>query len=205
MSIRESAARVGAWLGKVLPFNRGNLKTQLGVLAFIVVFVTLLSLATCSKASADDSVVFSYGRTIARGETDVLDIALDLPGRVDRIGYQLGVTLIGNSEYGTDLVQAPSPCCKLILHPTFVELPRRQPTQFGVRAQIVPKVGPVTAGLGVIYLQNVDDFNGSHLNFCLSLGYEWRHLQARYLHISNAGSRSPNTGRDMVLIGWAFR
>ncbi len=69
---------------------------------------------------------------------------------------------------------------------------------------MVDGLGPVEVGLGVAYLQNMDTYNGSHVNFKLLLGYRWERLSVRWSHFSNGGTKDVNKGRDMITVNWSF-
>jgi hypothetical protein len=82
-----------------------------------------------------------------------------------------------------------------------------QRNNFALRAAIVDGLGPIEVGLGVAYLQNVDTYNGSHLNFVLILGYKFKRWPVTIRldqHFSNGGTQAPNKGRDITLGIWRF-
>lgn len=65
-------------------------------------------------------------------------------------------------------------------------------------SKIMP-VGELGAGIGIAYLQNTDALDGSHANFALLLFFRPFHrLSLDVIHVSNAGTDSPNTGRQAV-------
>jgi hypothetical protein len=54
-------------------------------------------------------------------------------------------------------------------------------------------------------MQNPPPYNGGPVNFALQLAYRFGFgATLTYAHVSDAGSRLPNLGRDIVLIGWRF-
>lgn len=165
-----------------LPFNPGKRSVQIGVAAFLLILIATLA-STC-RAAPPPYVSFGYGKTVLRGEADVLDLNITYPRRVQDADLVVGVTLIGES--------------------TLFGQPQRN--NFGVRAQIVDGVGRMDAGFGLVYLQNTDIYNGSNLNFTLTLAYRFKRLPvtATFQHWSNAGTRMPNKGRDMLFVSYRF-
>jgi predicted porin len=132
--------------------------------------------------------MFSYGRTLVRGETDVIDFSRTWwAGGDSDAQYRLGMTLIGSSN---DVKKGYGP----------------QPNNFRIKAQYLDGFGPWSFGLGVSVGQNVDDFNGSKMNFALSIEYRFTKLPLviQYAHDSNAGTVQPNDGRDYILVGYRF-
>ena len=183
-------------------FNNPN-KVKLAIGAFLL--VAIVAWATTAH-SAERTLTFSGGRTIVRAETTVADLAVSQPRFVGDAALEAGITLIGDSTYGTELV--PNYLAKNAVFPlpvkTMVEVPRHQAGNIAARLALVDGFGNFDIGLGAVWMQHADYLNGSNLNFCLLLGYRWQHLQLRYQHISNAGTSPPNVGRDMVLLGWRF-
>lgn len=167
-----------------LPFNPGNRKVQAGVAIILLLF--FWALATKCSAGEESYSQVGGGGTFIRGETGVLDLAFAYPKAApgDAV-LEVGATFIGESDLHT--------------------VPQRN--NFAVRATVVDYLGHVQVGLGIAYLQNTDIFNGSHLNFTLVLGYEFRRmpLTLRVQHFSNGGTVSPNKGRDMLLALWRFQ
>jgi hypothetical protein len=173
------------WLEKVLsfvPFNQGKPKVQLGVLIVIVLLV--LGLAT--KCHAEEAYSqFGVGSTVVRGAAPVIDLSYVYPdaGPKDAV-LEIGATFIGGSTLNDEY----------------------QRNNFALRAAIIDGLGRFDAGIGVAYLQNVDTYNGSHVNFSLILQYRVKSLPInfRVQHFSNGGTQSPNKGRDMLLFLWRF-
>lgn len=166
-------------LTDLIPFNRGNRKTQLGVALFVILF----TLALARWARADEPYVqMGVGSAIVRGEAPLLDLSIVYPGKAPRgADYTFGVTLIGESDYGD----------------------RHQRGQIAWRAQLVDGFGKFDLGLGAAYLQNEDIYNSCHLEFSLSAAYRFKWGTLEYLHFSNAGTCMPNVGRDLLF--WAHR
>lgn len=164
------------------PTNQGNKNTALGVIAFIVVFVAALAVPKCAHAEESYARV-GVGSTVVRGPAPVLDLEFVYPdaGPADA-NLEVGATFIG----GSTLKDA------------------YQQNNFALSAAIVDGLGPFEFGLGAAYLQNVDTYNGSHVNFKLLVGYKWKKLSVRWSHFSNGGSVSPNKGRDAITVNYRF-
>jgi len=75
-----------------------------------------------------------------------------------------------------------------------------------VQAQRLITYKRVTLGLGPAYWQHTNRALGSELLFSLSLGVNlWENWDFMYRHYSNGGTASPNTGQDLLLIGYRFK
>lgn len=176
--LSELAAR----LGRLLPFNQGAPKVQLAVL--ILLLVLIAGFATRCRAEGSYMQI-GAGSTIVRGEASVIDLAAVYPNAAPGdAALEVGTTFIGGSDFrGAD-----------------------QRNNFALRAAIVDGFGRFDVGLGAAYLQNIDQYNGSNLNFCLLLAYRFERLpiSIRLQHFSNGGTKSPNRGRDMVFVAWRF-
>ena len=124
--------------------------------------------------------------TVVRGEAPAVDLSVVLRDALEAgdTGLEVGVTFIGAST----LNGAP------------------QHNNFAVRCAVVDSLWRFDVGLGLGYLQNTDVYNGSNLNFNLLLGYRFSRIPVtvRAMHFSNGGTRSPNKGRDMLLVYWRF-
>lgn len=169
---------IGAWFGRLLRNPRAS-----QIASFL--FVVLLVAAWATKCHGAD-LQFGMGSTIARGATPVLDVAVTTRrGAPLDANWQFGLTLIGSSTYGE------------------VD----QPNQAALSALLVDGFGPLDIGLGAVFLQNTDIYNGSHANFALQLAYRFQRLPLTVTvrHWSNAGTVQPNLGRDFVLLSWRFR
>ncbi|HRC61588.1 MAG TPA: hypothetical protein PLX85_00005, partial [Dehalococcoidia bacterium] len=80
-----------------------------------------------------------------------------------------------------------------------------QRNQMFAECLIVDGFQRVDLGLGLAYLQNVDWYNGSNLNF--SLLARWRitdRFWLTYRHWSNSGTVMPNRGRDRTMGGFVL-
>jgi len=145
-----------------------------------LVLAILVSWATQCRSA---ELFVEAGSTYARGETPViiLGYATELPGLEATAECSIGI--IGSSVlYNTEIGNQAFGQCKLWDGFKKFDL-----------------------GIGVAYLQNVDFYNGSHLNFSLGLRYRFTDRLALEIgHFSNAGTQKPNLGRDMVLIQYKF-
>lgn len=164
-----------------------NLKTTIAVLALIALLALGLIIPQCHAAESPldaPYVQLSGGAAIIRGYTPVLDLTFTEPATVLRGAYwQESLTVIGESTYNGNPV----------------------PNNFAARALFVDGFGAFDVGLGLAWIQNPAPYNGSPVNFNLQLAYRLAlGATLTYTHMSNAGSRLPNLGRDIVLIGWRF-
>jgi hypothetical protein len=164
------------------PTNQGKPKTQAAIIGFILLFVLG---AACAKA--EPNFVAGGGPTLVRGAAAVANVAIEFPdagpGTSD---YEFGAVFIGGSTSdGKD-----------------------QPNNFAWYGLLIHDIKSLRVGLGPAYLQNTDNFNGSHLNFALMLGYQpkWApNWDVRLdLHFSNGGTTDVNKGRDMFLVRYRF-
>lgn len=170
--------RLVSWI----PFNQGKPKTQLGVLAIIIAILV----GFCTQArSAESQVAFGLGSTVVRGQTAVINLALRFPDAGPKdADYEVGTVFIGQST---------------------AQNGETQRNNFAWYGAIIDGVGRFDFGIGPAYLQNVDNYNGSHLNYTLLVGYRprWRWCEPcdiRVQHFSNGGTQSPNKGRDQVYL-----
>lgn len=185
-TIRDYLAKADSWWATIadkLPFNPGKRKVQLGVALFLLLLIA--ALATTCRAAPAPYVSFGGGSTVVRGESAVADLAVTFPRRVGESDVRVSVTLVGEST-------TPAGA---------------QRNNFGASLELVDGVGNVDLGFGLVYLQNTDTYNGSNLNFVLSVGYRLQSLPLTvgFKHWSNAGTRMPNKGRDMVFVSYRFR
>lgn len=169
------------FLKYIIPFNPGNRKTQVGVAAVLLLLIGAFA-TQCAKAE-DSYVQMGIGSTIVRGQAPVIDLQLAYPGAGPKDAtIEVGATIIGASNFrGYD-----------------------QPNNFAFSAAVLDGFGGFDVGIGAAYLQNVDSYNGSHLNFKLILGYHWDRVSVRWSHFSNAGTVYPNKGRDWINVYWRF-
>lgn len=165
-----------------IPFNQGAPKTQLGVLALIITLVV----AFCTHAHAGESRVnLGVGPTVVRGPSAAIELALrwDDAGPRDA-DFELGTIFIGQSTAQNG------------------EFQRNNFAWYGC---VIDGFGKFDVGIGPAFLQNTDNYNGSHVNYTLLLGYRFtEHWNVRYQHFSNGGTQSPNKGRDMIFLRREF-
>lgn len=163
-----------------------NWKTVIGVL-LVVALLVLGMLWPKAHAGVLDApyVQMSAGGTVVRGFTEVIDMTFTQPASVLRNAYwQESLTVIGQSTFrGQDV-----------------------PNNFAARALFVDGFGRFDVGLGLSWMQNPGPYNGGNVNFNLQLAYRFERLPVTltYTHMSDAGSKEPNLGRDIVLLGYRF-
>lgn len=162
-----------------------NFKTMIAVLAVVALLTLGLLLPTCHAAVLDAPYVqLSGGAAVVRGQTPVLDLTFTQPAPQLRKAYwQESLTVIGTSTFrGQDA-----------------------PNNFVLRGLFIDGLGHFDVGLGLSWMQNPAPYNGSAVNFNLQLAYRLGFgATLTYTHLSNAGSRLPNYGRDILLVGWRF-
>ena len=164
------------WLSRITDNPR---KAQIA----IFVFVLLLLGTFATQCRAEPIMQFEGGSTVVRGYTPAIGLTVIWPeaGPLDA-DFQCGIQLIGTSDYRSD-----------------------NPNQAAVQCLVVDGYKKLDLGIGIVALQNTDDYNGSHANFSLMAGYRFTDkIGVIYRHWSNAGSVDPNLGRDMVLLTYRF-
>ena len=164
-----------------------NLTTTTKMLVYTLIALFILGIAVKCHA-ADGAVPYvqiSGGSTYIRGPTEVLDAGWTWKSpQFDRDFWKTDLTLFGESTYhGQHYVN-----------------------NFAVRGLYVTGFGHFDTGIGLAYLQNFLPYNGTHLNFTLELAYRFQFLPITVTvsHISDAGTRLPNLGRDFITLGWRF-
>lgn len=163
-----------------------NKKTLIAVLIFVAIFAAGLIWSKAHSAPLDAPYVqLSGGAAIVRGKAPVLDVTVTEPApQLHGAYWQESLTVIGTSTYNGQAV----------------------PNNFALRGLFVDGFGHFDVGLGLSWMQNPAPYNGSPVNFNLQLAYRLGlGATLTYTHMSNAGSRLPNLGRDIVLIGWRFK
>lgn len=154
----------------------------------VAILVTALLLAFATKChSADGDTQFSGGAAIMRGPTAALQLEY-LWGEHGDHHLESGITLVGTSDH----------------YEGFPQYQGHQQNNFFLNTTLIDGFGPVDLGLGLAFIQNTDAYNSTGANFHLLAGYHFKHLHLSYNHFSNAGTKHPNMGRDIVLLGWRF-
>jgi Lipid A 3-O-deacylase (PagL) len=174
VAVKDIARKVIDWVGRIVG-NSPKMKLTIGA------FVLLLLLALATRCHAQE-ISAAVGSTIVRGSTPVITLQYEAP-LVNDTNYWLGITLIGSSTFANQFQQ----------------------NNFAWHAGIMDGFGKFDIGLGIAYLQNTDVYNGSNTNFTLRVGYQLtKRISIGVQHFSNAGSRKPNKGRDMLMISAAL-
>lgn len=81
------------------------------------------------------------------------------------------------------------------------------PNNFAARGLYVTGFGDFDIGLGLALMKNPAPYNGGVANFTLELAYRFQFwpITLSISHMSNAGSQSPNLGRDFITLGYRFK
>lgn len=173
---RGAAARVAGWAAKIFPHKPA---IRYVLLAFVAVLIA--AFATQCRA---EGLSLEVGSTIVRGETPSLGFVKSWRNRgVGDYAYECGFGIVGSS--------------------TFKGAP--QSNQGVAECLLVDGFGRIDIGAGLAAQSSSDDYN-TRVNFSLLL--RWRitdRWSVAYRHRSNAGSGSPNKGRDMILVGVRLR
>jgi hypothetical protein len=173
-------------LGDLWPTNQDKPATKWLVIGLVTLLVVALA-TNCARAGDGPAYTqLGLGSTIVRGPAPVVDLSFVYPRAAPGdAALEVGATFVGASTLRDEF----------------------QRNNFALRAAIVDGLGPIEVGLGVAYLQNVDTYNGSHLNFVLILGYKFKRWPVTIRldqHFSNGGTQAPNKGRDITLGIWRF-
>lgn len=157
---------------KIKAWGRGLFPHEKKVRYLLVAFTALVlfALATnCHGAVVD----VGMGTTVTRGYTPTITVMVVWPEVAADADIECGATLIGQTSARRGVM--------------------------GFSCGLTDGFGPVSLGVGVIYLNHTDDLNGSNENFYLKLGYRFTpKWSAEYRHISNSGTTDINTGRDFL-------
>lgn len=158
------------------PTNKGKTAIAVGV------FVAICILAWATTCHGE-GINVSAGSAVLRGPTAALQVEWAWPAFEGRDAHwETGITMVGSSTYSAYNATEWS-------------------NTFFWNATFVDGFGPVDVGIGPAYAQNTDAYNHEGANFHLMLGYHYKRWFVRYNHFSNAGSKAPNLGRDLVLVG----
>lgn len=146
----------------------------------LVVGLVVLATTTCRAAELD----LGGGKAMVRGIAPYAEATVIWPHQIGAIDLYAGALLVGDYTYGGE----------------------RFGNQIVARAGFTPHVGRFSASFGIAAIQNDDALNSGRVNFNLGLAFDVTHnLTIRIGHLSNAGSHSPNTGRDLVGFTWRFQ
>ena len=169
---RRAAARVAGWIEQIFPHKKP-------VRYILVGFVALLVLALATQCRAE-GISLEGGSTIVRGHAPSIGLVKSWRNRgVGDYSYECGFGIVGSSTYDG----AP------------------QRNQGVAECLLVDGFGRFDIGAGLAAQSRSDAYN-TRVNFSLLL--RWRvtdRLSLAYRHRSNAGTASPNLGRDLLLLG----
>lgn len=154
----------------------------LAVLLVIVLFVTALA-TKCHAATG--YVQVSGGSTVVRGAAPIIALDFAYPSGFEPGDFwKGGLIMVGSSTFkGAD---APN---NYILH-----------------AAYSAGFGHFDIAIGISWMQNYLPYNGGAVNANLEAAYRFERwpVTVTYDHFSDAGTKLPNYGRDMVMAGWRF-
>ena len=175
------------------PFNNDKPAIYF-IWAFIIAFIVLLALTSRAEAETE----FEYGATFVHGkysDGSAIFFSETWDGK-----YLIGLGLIGDQE-GTWTFWRPVS----LGH----EVPIKEVVTMGsnmlVHAQRLVTYKKVTLGLGVAKWQHTNKLIGDELGFSLSIRVRLgNNIGLSYRHFSNGGTATPNTGQDILLIGYRF-
>jgi hypothetical protein len=171
-------------MSKVIAYIRqlvGNGKAAtIGIFAFIVILCLLFG--RCHAAEVDLAAGSSFG---TEGYGPVLDLTYKQP-----ITSNPGLSAIA----GTDLWGST------------VKGGQTVPNNWDWHAGLETCRWHVCADLGAAYVQRVDAINGAHTNYVLGLTVPLTsRLRLMIVHISDAGTSSPNVGRQALMLAYKLQ
>jgi hypothetical protein len=169
---------VWGWISRL---SQNNPKLKPVIFGFIAVFIGSIALSQCAHGA---DLSFEGGSTVVRGPAPVFGMTVELPDLFAKTaGIAFTAHLIGDSTFEG----------------------QHQPNQIAAGAVVFNRIGRFDIGMGVAKLQNDDAYNSGTLNFELEVRIRvTQHLWFTQRHFSNAGSHSPNEGRDLTLISYRF-
>ena len=153
----------------------------------IGIFILILCLAFCHRASADE-IDFRAGSSFGTEGTGAvigLNYLHPLP-QLSQVDLYAGTLLWGSTTYNDKTV------------------PNNWSWEGGLRGC----QGRLCASIGAVYMQRIDAINGAHTNFNLELSWllGWRRISSiDVTHISDAGTSTVNIGRQAALIGFRLQ
>jgi hypothetical protein len=149
-----------------------------GIFAFIVVLC--LVFGRCHAAEVDVQAGSSFG-TEGYGPTLGLNFAAPIqPG----LNFLAGTELWGSTSYRGQIVQ----------------------NNWDWHAGLQGCKWRFCADIGPAFVQRVDAINGAHTNFHLGLSFKFTDRLSLVLgHISDAGTTSPNVGRQSLMLSYRLQ
>lgn len=152
-----------------------------GIFAFIALLVFMFS-KSCSAAEVDFAAGSSFGTA---GTGAVVGLNFKVPVTANPgLGVNFGTDLWGAATYNGALV----------------------PNNWDWHAELEACKGRFCAGIGPAYVQRVDQINGAHTDYYLGLKFKitdrWEIVLG---HISDAGTTSPNIGRQALTISYRLQ
>lgn len=161
-----------------------NTKTTTKLVIFFLILCVGAWATTCS-AEGRTFTSFGGGTTVNRGKTEILEFAHTWPvANMKDPQWRIAMTLIGSSNDPRYQLDSPNNFC--------------------ASGQYIDGFKRAKLGLGLVACQNTDVYISSHAGFYISADFEFKSFYIRYGHISNAGTRTPNSGRDFVMLLWKF-
>ena len=143
--------------------------------AFIALVVLFLAVAARAETEFELGATFMYSNY---SDGSALMISETWDGK-----YLIGFGIVGDQKSEGDVVKS----------------------NMLVQAQRLVSYKDITLGLGVAGWQHESRLIGAKLGFSLSLGYALGNWNVRYRHYSNGGTAYPNSGQDILLVGYRFR
>lgn len=152
--------------------------------ALTAAVLLVLGMAVASPdADAADLRLNAGGATLKGGTATVGARAVFPDALAGKADFEFGVQLLDSSRYRSFA----------------------QPNQAMITTQGVKDFHFVEVGFGVAYLWNDDIYNSGRFNFISSARFHLsKRLDVEWMHVSNAGIRKPNRGRDMAVLSYQF-
>lgn len=155
-----------------------------GVIVLIATVLMLFFAGAATTCRAESILQLEVGSAMLRAETPYFGATIVWPkagpGDAD---FECGIALVGEYEFRGTM----------------------ESNQAAAQCLLVEGLGRLDIGVGVVALQNIDQLNGSNMNFSLKLGWRFSdRFTAQWRHWSNAGTKFPNYGRDFLLFSYGF-
>jgi hypothetical protein len=181
--LSDAATKLGNLIRYVLPLDNAP-KFMIVLFIFVALFIAYMIMGRRASGAESMAIQASSGAAVIRGIAPALNIAWDVPSGHGGDAVRFSTTLIGHSTFqGTEY-----------------------PNNYAFSVQYVTGLGHFDIGLGPSWMERPLPYNGSNVNFALTLAYRFTLLPATlsYDHFSCGGACSPNYGRDLILLGWRF-